>query len=624
MPNTQPSAVGQTISITADTTMSTILDLFSDTPIILEKKEIDVTPKVKKTRAKAVKPVKFEISKQLKEVLTYIKSVGTQSSIDICNAILEREFVGEDGLNYLGLAKDDNSKISYLDKARTEKYKDDVTIKKVIKVGSVFKYKKKKERAAWWHSETNPDLSYLEFKDCEISLKPTNLQRYKRSQGNVPVTFLEVEVFGEPDQEGFYNVSDLKIKFPVDYVTEAGSADRVPLYLFRSRRRNYSLDYLSLFYSTESLSFDTTNDYLFKDFKVSLKNEKVEKVWHEQVRYMSTPGKLVRKLLGSSISDNDLTAFSELFKEYSAVGVPGYTYKEESGEKIRENYLGDNYLEGSAGLNNSCMRYQRCQSFLDIYVKNPEVKLATLYYKNKVAGRGLLWQTPAGTYVDRLYYANNESENILRNLVRKYKSAYNISDLVEFPINKAFIQSLESVPYMDSLYYYDYDKEVLTNREPRGMYLFMRNQHGNIDIRGIRCSCCDRSATSSSFRDYHVLVDGEFVPGEDNVCEDCLVAISYNDSIYRVRTSDTICPDYGPRCMLEHVVTLFDGSTANNDPALHVKEYQNGYGLFWSLRQKFIKDPVTGLFYHPNDPNAPKIEEEEEDTDDIELFWDDL
>jgi len=622
MPNQQSSTVGHHVQASVDTTMSQILDLFSQPA--LEQKVIDVTP-VKKRKAKAPKPDKFVISKELKNVLSYIRDNGTEAIAEICNNILNREFVGEDGLNYLGVAKEDPTKMSYLDKARSEKFKDQKTIKNVIKKGCVIKYGKKRDTPSWWHSETRPDHSYLNFVPNEVRITDTNIHCFSPSGPDIPITNIEVEILGTPDQDGFYSLDDLRFHFSEAALQRAVS-NEVRLHIYKGRSRNWNSETLRV--SVESgFAYFSNSDYTFSEPKITLKQIKTEKVWQDQVRYMSTPGKVIRKLLGSNMSDNDLTAFSELFKEYSAIGVPGYTYREEQGEKIRENYLGENYLEGSAGLNNSCMRYERCQRFLNIYVETPGVKLATLYYKNKVAARGLLWCKEDVTYVDRLYYANNESENILKNLVRKYKPIYNTNcGIVDFPVDKSFMEKQEAVPYMDSLYFYDFEREVLTNQEPSGKYMFMRNQHGTINIRGYRCPHCNGSVSEDSTVEYYVYQGGGMVLAEDRVCEICVTRVYFGGSVYTVLRDQTTMVDYtmtGSRCLSEFAITLFNGDTADNSPGSGVREYQNGYGYFWLNDHEYVKDPETGLYYALEDPNKPVIEEEEAEESD-ELFWDDL
>ena len=84
------------------------------------------------------------------------------------------------------------------------------------------------------------------------------------------------------------------------------------------------------------------------------------------------------------------------------------------GEDIRKWYLEDNYDDITKGtLSNSCMRYDRCQTYFDIYVDNPNV-CSLLILKNdkgdKIKARSLVWELSDGrTLIDRVYY-NDQSD----------------------------------------------------------------------------------------------------------------------------------------------------------------------------------------------------------------------
>lgn len=68
-----------------------------------------------------------------------------------------------------------------------------------------------------------------------------------------------------------------------------------------------------------------------------------------------------------------------------------------SGYDIAKYYNGFYYstLQDIGSLRDSCMRYDRCQRYLGIYVRNPNVKLLILRSKvesDKIIGRAILWQ----------------------------------------------------------------------------------------------------------------------------------------------------------------------------------------------------------------------------------------
>ena len=77
------------------------------------------------------------------------------------------------------------------------------------------------------------------------------------------------------------------------------------------------------------------------------------------------------------------------------------------GEEIKKWYHESNYAGQGGQLNNSCMRFGRCQGFFKIYTDNPEVcQLLILKDETgkKIEGRALLWTTVDGKkFMDRIY-----------------------------------------------------------------------------------------------------------------------------------------------------------------------------------------------------------------------------
>lgn len=72
------------------------------------------------------------------------------------------------------------------------------------------------------------------------------------------------------------------------------------------------------------------------------------------------------------------------------------------GEDVRKYYNANYNLPGGT-LENSCMRYDRCRKFFDIYVEC--AKMLVCYKKDvdKIQGRAILWKIDGKTYMDRVY-----------------------------------------------------------------------------------------------------------------------------------------------------------------------------------------------------------------------------
>jgi len=140
------------------------------------------------------------------------------------------------------------------------------------------------------------------------------------------------------------------------------------------------------------------------------------------------------------------------------------------GEDIKTNYLEDNYVEIKGQLGNSCMRYERCQSYLDIYVQNPEVcKLLVLKEGGKVKGRSLLWILSDGRkYIDRIYTIQDSDKNIFKYWAKKngYDLTYDMSTHNEDIKVHLKVTSFSKYPYMDTFEYYDDQNGILYENLP--------------------------------------------------------------------------------------------------------------------------------------------------------------
>lgn len=102
-------------------------------------------------------------------------------------------------------------------------------------------------------------------------------------------------------------------------------------------------------------------------------------------------GRLINQIFPGKYTSKEVEDFVNSFKN---VNKPGENeLKLVKGQDIKKYYLYTNYVEEIGDLGNSCMRYTRCQEYLDIYVENPN-QVQLLVYLNeedKVLGRALLW-----------------------------------------------------------------------------------------------------------------------------------------------------------------------------------------------------------------------------------------
>ena len=170
------------------------------------------------------------------------------------------------------------------------------------------------------------------------------------------------------------------------------------------------------------------------------------------------------------------------------------------GEDLRK-YYSENYHDKSTGsLSSSCMRYASTQSFLDIYVNNPEV-CSLLIFKSrtgedKICGRALLWEDNKGRKImDRIYTNNTPDEEIFKEWAIKNKYLYKEQQTYEndrllkdgsrisSDENVVIIQlnpeySYYEYPYLDTFKYYDPIKKTLTNRPTSFDHGYLLNKTG--------------------------------------------------------------------------------------------------------------------------------------------------
>jgi len=234
-------------------------------------------------------------------------------------------------------------------------------------------------------------------------------------------------------------------------------------------------------------------------------------------------GRFVKSLLDKSDNKLDNTKIEEFVNKYktevSKLGNVFSRFELVEGEDIRHYYLKDNYESEKHTLGNSCMRYDGCQEYLDIYVDNPDsVKLLILRSdedSSKICGRALLWNAKSssngnfrsidGKFMDRIYVNNSPDEELFLEYARKNNFAYKLNNGVEY---KGEILSqyrdeiyvvldncyFEYYPYMDTLKYYDPNSGRLSSLY--GCYTLESTEgyHTCVECGGdgeIECQNCD-------------------------------------------------------------------------------------------------------------------------------------
>lgn len=285
---------------------------------------------------------------------------------------------------------------------------------------------------------------------------------------------------------------------------------------------------------------------------------------YKKNRSKSKIGRFISKLFGnlfiaSGKPGEDIETFVNLFKSTRKKGV----FEEVKGEDVKYWYLGKRYEDGGGKLNNSCMRYEDSQEYIDFYVIN-EHKVSLLILKDKkdsdkIKGRALLWKLddPSGrTFMDRIYtvldfdvenFINYAIENGF--LYKKNQSMYENEEIVD-PVGNVTkklnllvddILSSYYYPYMDTLKYFNQHTNQLSNYEYMfNEYYKLENTDGSFD-----------ESEDSHEGMIWVERDGEWYEEDDIfMCNICDEFYHINDEYYSYYYEESICPD----CLESHFI----------------------------------------------------------------------
>lgn len=202
-------------------------------------------------------------------------------------------------------------------------------------------------------------------------------------------------------------------------------------------------------------------------------------LWSTSKRYHSKPGSLISKIY-RNITPREVENFSNLYRAFS--DQKEFELSVVKGRGIIEYYHQDTYA-GSGSLGNSCMKYDRCSKFLELYSDNKIVSM--LIMKNDdggLLGRALLWEVGGQKIMDRIYTINDEDYQYYfmkwaDNNGFIYKKRQNWANTLQFVSNGENIESeieiqLENsdysyYPYLDTFKWFDKKSGKLFNYKPK-------------------------------------------------------------------------------------------------------------------------------------------------------------
>ena len=550
-------------------------------------------------KKRAVTP-KFYLSKDLIKRLDKLKKATQDDDVIIVvDALLTKTRQEDSAINYLGLSRDDFSKISYMDTARVERFKDETFTNSYFKSGTKITINRTLRK---WDYRTG---SHYE-EDRSYSLKLTS----SRVPKPIPCTVSE---------DGYYVIPD-DVNLNIYSRTLIGN--------IRSHRLADGRNTLTF---SNSLYNTVRFDYTIEPVTVT-----ESMLWNPDRRYHSSVGKVIRKVFGNLFSDNAICKFAEEYFKLIVVQDNNYDLIFAEGSDIRKYYHQENYLPlNSSPLWNSCMRYPQCQSFFSMYEQNPNCKLAVLLYKQKgttefkVAARALVWKNSKGNFIDRIYHHSNRAEAIMKNQLlslgykdmRVRRAGYYEGEMVEIEaeIMDDLIVKGASFPYVDSLRYYDYERKVLTPECPSYNYASFTQTGGGFENKtegNEETYCCDRCGEDVNEEDLYYIELGR--SRGQSLCSNCATWIDSRDCY--VHEDDAVCDIYDEYIYVENAIELCDGRFVHNDDS-DLAEYENNYGYFITGVTDYDYVEIDSKYYHPEDPKLAELlaeQEEEQEEEQIE------
>jgi hypothetical protein len=280
---------------------------------------------------------------------------------------------------------------------------------------------------------------------------------------------------------------------------------------------------------------------------------------------------------------------------------PNYNLKIAEGEEIRWGYLDKNYYREGNSLGNSCMRYIRCQSYLDLYVKNPsKIKMAMLMRNKKVAARCLLWKVDDGWLYDRIYSTNLEEDHLLTNAMESsgYKRVYNTNGEYSIEIDT---EDIDEFPYMDSFKFYSPNDDTISTQSSTmcGEYWVLTDTNGTYQVQDdddetSECPCCNNQVDSCNM----IEVDAGIYSG-DYVCTSCDVYSPVMDLTFTNR-DDYVHDIDGDAILLNYAVNLYNEEWVHQD-ADYLASFENDYGYFIASVHPHYYDEERMMYFHVDD-----------------------
>mgnify|MGYP001567964925 CR=1 FL=1 len=221
-------------------------------------------------------------------------------------------------------------------------------------------------------------------------------------------------------------------------------------------------------------------------------------------------GKIIQKLCDEyeiKASPREVEDFVNKYKAEIKLNTGKDDFKSIKGIDIKKYYNENNYYREIGTLGNSCMRYDKCAKFFDIYTDNSDkVSLLVLFKDNMVAGRSLIWLLDNGEYFMDRIYCNEDSDievfksyAILNKYFYKDTQSSNINVMItnskrnlELKDMKVTLINFEYkyYPYMDTFLYMTEGGLLHMDNTIKSKYLLRDDEGGSFN-----CHDCNNDGT---------------------------------------------------------------------------------------------------------------------------------
>lgn len=281
-------------------------------------------------------------------------------------------------------------------------------------------------------------------------------------------------------------------------------------------------------------------------------------------------GKGIKKMFPNvNFSDHDIEQFVNRVKAKSPTA---YDFKIVEGEEIRDFYNGNCYEANTSTLEGSCMKYEECQPYLDIYVKNPDnCKMLILESAGMIIGRALLWYFKQDgedfTIMDRIYGNDATISRFIdwakeNNVWTKERQSYDYKTTWVKPdgekITKEFFIPLKNMdfkhyPYIDTFTYVHEDglgNHQSNKSQSKGYANSTGGHYEDVDDR-VWCE-----------------IDEQWIDEDDAIYVEGTGYVYYSYSVW--------CESNRCNILEEDAVMTHDGNYCHTDDAIHC-DYNDEY-----------------------------------------------